>query len=115
MELDPLNPFDDAAEQVRGPFEENEMTVWRDRGGQYHRTDGPAVVYKTGREIWILHGRVVTEEKVAAYRQNLEAEHVRRLEAEKARQTEAAAAQFHSGLEHDIRVSKPLPKPTKKT
>lgn len=114
MALDPLNPFDDVAEQVRGPFEEKEMTVWRDTKGQYHRTDGPAVVYKTGREIWILHGRVVSEEKVVAYRRNLEAEYVRRLEVEKARQIEADAAEFHAGLDRDIKVTKPLPKPAKK-
>lgn len=114
MALDPLNPFDDAAEQVWGPFEEKEMTVWRDRNGQYHRADGAAVEYKTGRKIWMLHGRVVTEAKVAAYRQKLEAERAQRLKAEKARQIEADAAEFHAGLDRDIVVKKSLPKPRKK-
>src|SRR5690349_13573463 len=105
MALDPLNPFDDPDEQVTGPEDLGDRLVWRDRNGFFHRTDGPAIQLKNGRKVWVLHNRMVTEQEVAAYRQNLEA---RRLEAEKARETEAAVSQLRTGLDHEITVKKPL-------
>ncbi len=109
MALDPLNPFDDVDEQVQGPFEQAEFKQWYDRNGRNHRLDGPAIEYKDGRQVWMLHGAIVSPAQVGAYRQNLEAEHRRRLEAERVRQVQAEADQFGTGLEKPIQVGHALP------
>jgi hypothetical protein len=109
MALDPLNPFDDVDEQVQGPFEGSEYAIWYDRNGRGHRLDGPAVVYKDGRKIWMLHGTTVSPDQVAGYRRELEAERTRRLEAERARQIEAEADQFRTGSNKPFQVGHALP------
>jgi hypothetical protein len=114
MPLDPLNPFDDVDEQVQGPFDGSEYVMWYDRDGRGHRLDGPAIEYKDGRKVWMLHGAVMSPDQVAAYRQNLEAEHRRRLEAERVRQVEAEADQFRTGSNKRFQVGHALPPFTKK-
>lgn len=39
-------------------IEENGFFVWKDTNEIIHREDGPAVVYPSGDEEWIQHGRL---------------------------------------------------------
>src|SRR5262249_46823878 len=102
MALDPLNPFDDVEERVLGPFEEPEYTKWCDTNGRFHRSEGPAIVYENGGKIWALHGCVVSQETIAAYREKLEAEGARRRQV----QVDREAQQHHTGLEKNIQVKR---------
>ncbi len=54
-----------------GPIELHDRTVWF-KNGSIHRTDGPAIVCKDGRNLWCLDGNEVTEKEVIAHRQKIE-------------------------------------------
>jgi hypothetical protein len=56
-----------------GPITLHDRTVWF-KNGSIHRTDGPAIECKDGRNRWCLNGNEVTEKEVIAYRQIIEQE-----------------------------------------
>ena len=54
-----------------GPLELPDRTLWF-KNGVLHRSDGPAVEFKSGRKFWFLNGKEVTEQDAIAERQNME-------------------------------------------
>ena len=43
--------------QPNGSYITNEdITVWFNNQGQYHREDGPAIIYKNNHSLWFNHG-----------------------------------------------------------
>lgn len=51
-----------------------EVIYWMNSKGQYHREDGPAVMYTRGRNMWFLNGDEYFEEdeyKEEMYKRNL--------------------------------------------
>jgi len=36
---------------------------WYNINGQIHRTDGPAIEYSSGTELWYINGQILTEQK----------------------------------------------------
>ena len=106
---DPLNPFEDVDEEVQGPYDLGDQIKFCDRNNQPHRLDGPAVEYKQGgKKIWALHGKEVTEQQVAAYRQKLEEEGERRRKEAHDQMVNAEAEQYHTGLQTGTKVKHAL-------
>lgn len=54
-----------------GPLELSDRTLWF-KNGVLHRTDGPAVEFKSGQRVWLLAGKEVSEQDVIAHRQEIE-------------------------------------------
>ncbi|HEV8414169.1 MAG TPA: hypothetical protein VGQ49_11280 [Bryobacteraceae bacterium] len=83
-----------------GPLELPDRTLWF-KNGSLHRSDGPAVEFKSGEKFWFLNGNAVTEPDVLAHRQEL----VRKaLEL-----SDKLKNQFDTALDHKINVGHALP------
>jgi hypothetical protein len=54
-----------------GPLELPDRTLWF-KNGVLHRSDGPAVEFKSGRKFWFLNGKEVTEQDAIDQRQEME-------------------------------------------
>lgn len=78
-----------------GPLELPDRTLWFKNDG-LHRTDGPAVEFKTGLKFWFLNGKGVTEQDVLAYRQEIEQKAIEL--------SNKLKSQYDMVLDHDITV-----------
>lgn len=54
-----------------GSLELPDRTLWF-KNGVLHRSDGPAVEFKSGRKFWFLDGKEVTEQDAITHRQEIE-------------------------------------------
>jgi hypothetical protein len=83
--------------------EEEELGfVWYNDAGELHREDGPAFEGDKSK-VWALHGKEVTEQEVAAYRQAKE--QVRRMQKSWA---DEQIRQLTEGTTRPIKVRGPL-------
>jgi hypothetical protein len=53
------------------PLELPDRTLWL-KNGVLHRSDGPAVEFKSGEQFWFLEGKQVTEQDAITHRQEIE-------------------------------------------
>lgn len=58
---------------VQREVTENGTEIYRNDSGQYHREDGPAVVYKSGFGLYYLHGKKVKKEDLEKRESSLSA------------------------------------------
>jgi hypothetical protein len=83
-----------------GLLELPDRTLWF-KNGNLHRSDGPAVEFRSGEKFWFLNGKDVTEQDVLAYRQEIERNAIELSDKLKNR--------YDTALDHNITVGHALP------